>query len=60
MKTITLNIEDDAYKSILNFINFRKITGNDIGPDYQFIIAILFGIHTDEPDVTITKDWLDK
>lgn len=60
MKTITLNIEDDAHKELKSIINFKMINGQDYTPDCQFIFMILYGIHKDSPSITITKELLER
>jgi len=44
MKTIILNIEDNAYAELKSVINFKKMTGQDYTLDCQFIFMILYGI----------------
>jgi hypothetical protein len=60
MKTITLNIEDDAHKELTNALGLRNMLADNIGVDYQFIFRILFEMYKNSDSVTITKELLEQ
>jgi hypothetical protein len=59
MKTITLEIEDDAHKELTQLINLKTMTGMTHEMDYQFILRVLFGIHQGRSSFRITKNDLE-
>ena len=60
MKTITLNIEDDAHKELTSIVNFKMMNDQDYEPDCQFIFFILYAIYKDSPSITIAKELLER
>jgi hypothetical protein len=60
MKTIQLTIEDDAINELKSLLGIRKMHGDDMCPDYQFIFGILYALHREWSTVIIGKEWLEK
>ena len=60
MKTITLNIEDDAHDELKNILGFKMRAQQDHEIDFQFIFLIFYGIHKNSPSITITKELIER
>lgn len=44
MKTIILKIDNKAFENIKSYMAIRKMCGQNIGIDYEFILLIIKGI----------------
>jgi len=59
-KTITLFISDAVYEKLTTFMCLRKVTGYDLGVDYELLLLIMQGIEEGSSSVSIDLSEEDK
>lgn len=55
-KEITISIPEPLLAELIQFMYFRKMTGNGLGPDYSFCLQICAAMAQKRRIVLIDKD----
>ena len=54
-KEIRLQITDEAYADVRRMLLLRKMTGNDVGIDYEFLVMLIGSIEKGKTEVLIER-----
>jgi len=55
MKTIIVNIPDDTYDELTQFLYFRGLCGEDTGIDFGILVAIINAIEKGWKEVLVRR-----
>jgi len=54
-KEIRLQIADEAYAEVRRMLLLRKMTGNGVGIDYEFMVMLIDSIEKGKPEILIER-----
>lgn len=52
-RTITITMNPQVYEGLKGFMEIREVTGNNIGPDYDFCSAVIKAIEAGKKEIKI-------